>query len=127
MCGRGHGPGVVQAVAQRLLAQHVLAGIEQAFDNLAVKGIRDDHADHVDVVGSGDGLPRRVVAFVAEPGGRGGADLGIHITDRDQADRWQHRVVQRRGGAVGRRVGFTGHSGTDDGDSNALGQRFSPS
>ena len=52
-----HGAGVVEGVAERLLAQHVLAGGQQSFDDVAVQGIGDNDADHIDVVGSGDGLP----------------------------------------------------------------------
>jgi|GEM_PF-6247845 len=53
----GHGAGVCQGVAQRLFAQHVLAGGEQAFHHFAVERVGDDHADDVDIIGFGDCLP----------------------------------------------------------------------
>ncbi len=55
--GFGHGPGVFQGVAQRLFAQHVLAGGEEALDDFTVQRVGDDDADDVDVIGFGDGLP----------------------------------------------------------------------
>ncbi len=82
--GLGHRAGVLHGVAQRLLAQHVLAGGQQALDDLAVQRVRDDDADDVDVVGLGDRLPRGVVALVAEAAGGEGAELGVHVADRHQ-------------------------------------------
>ena len=125
VCCRGHRAGVVQGVAQRLLAQHVLAGGQQALDDLTVQRVRDDDADHVDVVGRGDGLPRGVVPLVPEPAGGQRAELGVHVADRDQPDGRQHRAVQRGRGAVGRRVRPPRHAGTDYRDTETIGHVFS--
>ena len=123
--GVGHRAGVVQGVAQRLLAQHVLAGGEQALDDLAVQRVRDDDADHVDVVGLGDGLPGGVVPLVPEPAGGQRPELGVDVTDRDQPDGRQHRAVERGRGAVRRSVRPPGHAGTDYRDTETIGHVFS--
>ena len=44
-----HRAGVLEGVAQRLLAQHVLPGGDQSFHHLAMQIVGDDHADDVDV------------------------------------------------------------------------------
>ena len=121
----GHRPGVRHGVGQRLLAQHVLAGGQQTLDHLAVQLVGDDDADHVDVVGLGDGLPGGVVALVPEAAGGQGAELGVHVPDGHQPDRRQDRVVDRARRAVGGRVGLAGHAGADDGDPDAVGHAFS--
>jgi hypothetical protein len=52
-----HGAGVLEGVAQRLLAQHVLAGSDQALHDLAVQGIGHSHTDDVDIGVLRDRLP----------------------------------------------------------------------
>ena len=125
VCCRGHRAGVLQGVAQRLLAQHMLAGGEQTLDHLAVQRVGDHDADHVDVVGLGDRLPGGVVPLVPEAAGGERAELGVHIADRDQPDGRQHRAVQRGRGAIGRGMRPPGHSGADDRDTEAIGHVFS--
>ena len=57
-----HGAGILEVVAQRFLAEHVLAGGEQALHHLAMQGVGDDNADDIDVIGLGNRLPRGVVS-----------------------------------------------------------------
>ena len=63
----GHGAGILEVVAQRLLAEHVFAGGDQSLHHLAVQGVGHDHADDVDVRVLGNRLPGGVGALVPEP------------------------------------------------------------
>ena len=63
---RDHRLGVLDARRERLLAEHVLAGLEQTLDDLAVQRVGDDDADDVDVGRLRDRLPARLGALVAE-------------------------------------------------------------
>ena len=98
----------------------MLAGGEQAFHHLAVERVGDDHADDVDVIGLGNGLPRGVVAFVAEAAGGQRAEFGVDVADRDEAHRRKHGAVEGGCRAVCGGVGFAGHACTDDGDAEAF-------
>ena len=59
--GVGHRPSIVQRVAERLLAQHMFAGGNEALHHFAVQGVGYDHADDVDLWILRDGPPRGVV------------------------------------------------------------------
>jgi hypothetical protein len=83
VCRLDHGAGVVQAAAERLLAEHVLPGGEQALGDLPVQLVGDHDADHVYVVVGGDRPPGGVVAFVPESPCGGFGQRRVHIGDRD--------------------------------------------
>ena len=68
--GGHHGLGVLDGRRHRLLAEHVLAGGQQALDDPAVERVGHDHADHVDVVGGGDRPPSRSRPARTRSGGR---------------------------------------------------------
>jgi hypothetical protein len=76
-----HRTGVLEGVAQRLLAQHVLAGSDQTFRDLAVQGIGHCHTDDVDVGILRDRLPAGVRPLVPKAGCRERAKLGTNIAD----------------------------------------------
>ena len=120
--GGRHRPGVLQGVAERLLAQHVLAGGQQTLDHLAVQRVGHHHADHVDVRVLGHRLPGGVVPLVAEPPRRPGAELRADVGDRDVPQRRQDRLVQGGCRPVGRGVRATRHAGSDDRDADGHGQ-----
>ena len=65
-----HGAGVVEVVAQRLLAEHVLAGGDQSLHDLAMQSVGHNNADDVDVGVLRNRLPGSVGALVAEAPGR---------------------------------------------------------
>lgn len=111
-----HGAGVLERVAQWLLAEDMLPRGQESLDHLAVERIRDDDADDVDVVRFCDRLPRGVMAFIAESPGSEGPELRVHIADRHEAHRRKHWAVEGRRCAVCRRVCLAGHSCADDGD-----------
>jgi hypothetical protein len=116
--GGHHGLGVLDGRGHRLLAEHVLAGGQQALDDPAVERVGHDHADHVDVVGGGHGLPAALGPLVAEAAGGVGGEGGVDVGDRGQADLGQALAVHRRGRPVPGGVRPAGHAGPDDGDAD---------
>ena len=109
-----HRAGVVEGVAERLLAEHVLAGRQQPLDHLPVQPVGHHDTHHVDAGVLRERLPGRVVALVTEASGRQLAQLGADVRDRDVPQRRQRRGVQRRSGPVGGGVSPTRHAGPDD-------------
>ncbi len=79
-----HRASVLEVVAQRLLAEHVLAGGDQALHHLAVQGVGHDHADDIDVGVLRDRLPGGVGALVPEAPGRQRAELRADVADGDE-------------------------------------------
>ena len=119
--GLGHRPSVLEGVAQRLLAQHVLTRGHQAFHHLPVQEVGDHHTDDVDVGVLSDGLPGRVGTLVAETARGQVTKLWTHVRDRDVAKRWQDGFVQGWGAPVRGGVGPAGHAGSDHGNTNRHG------
>jgi hypothetical protein len=58
-----HGAGVREVVAQRLLAEYVFAGGDQALHDLTMQGVGYDHADDVDFGVLRNSLPGGVGAL----------------------------------------------------------------
>ncbi len=112
----GHGAGIVQGVAERLLAQHVLSGRQQAFDDLAVQGVGHHHTDHLDLGVVRDRLPRGVGALVPEALSRKIAELRAHVSDGHESERRQRGRIERRRDPVAGGVRPAGHSGPDHGN-----------
>jgi hypothetical protein len=115
---RHHGLGVGDGRGHRLLAEHVLAGGQQALDDLAVERVGHDNADHVDVVGGGHGLPAALGPLVAEAAGGVGGEGRVDVGDGGQPDLGQALAVDGGRGPVPAGVGPAGHAGPDDGDAD---------
>ena len=79
-----HGAGVLEVVAERLLAEHVLAGSDQPLHDLTMQGVGHDHADDIDVGVLGNRLPGGVVALISETPGGERAELGTDVADGDE-------------------------------------------
>ena len=99
-----HGAGVLEGVAQRLLAEHVLAGSDQPLHDLAMQGVGHDHADDIDVGVLRNRLPGGVGALVPEAAGRERAELRTDIADGDEPQVRQCGLVKRWRDSVGGRV-----------------------
>ena len=112
--GVRHGPGVLERVRERLLAQHVLAGGEEGLDDLAVQRVGDDHADDVDVVGVEQRTPVGAVPLVAVACRRVRGGRLVGVDHRGVVDRRERGVEEGRGGAVAGAVCATGHPRSDD-------------
>src|SRR5688572_24872437 len=91
-----HGACILEVVAQRLFAEHMLAGSDQTLDDLTMQGIGHDHADDIDVGVLRNGLPGSVVALVAETPGSERAELRTNVPDGDESQARQCGAVQRR-------------------------------
>ena len=61
-----HGAGILEVVAQRLLAEHMFARGDQSLHDLAMQGVGHDDADDIDVGVLRNRLPGGVVALVPE-------------------------------------------------------------
>ncbi len=93
--GGHHRLGVGDRRGQRLLAEHVLARRQKSLDHLAVQGVGEDDAHHVDVRCAGDGLPAGLAALVAVTTRRVGRKVS----------HWRRRPRPTgRPGAAGRRA-----------------------
>lgn len=116
LLGPRHGAGGLERVRQGLLAQDVLAGLDEGLGDLAVQGVAHHDGDDVDVRVLGHGAPvvHGPLVAVALGGVLGEGEVGIG--DGAQADRWQAQVEDGADLAPGVGVGGAGHSGTDDGD-----------
>ncbi len=103
----GHGRG------QRLLAEHVLARVQQSLHDLAVQRVAHHHADRVDVGRLGNGLPARLRALVAVPPGDVDGERLVRVGDGHQPHVRQVRVEHGGRGPVAAGVRPAGHPGTD--------------
>ena len=94
----------------------MLACGEQCLDDFAVQEIRDDDADDIDRGVVGDGTPLDIVTL--EPIARGSlrAEFDVDVSDRDQVDLGECRLVDSRSCAVGGGMGFSRHACADDSD-----------
>ena len=96
----------------------MLAGGEQAFDDLAVQVVGDHDADGVDVGRVGDRAPVVLGALVAVALGGVVGDGFVGVGDGDQAHVGAVGAEQRRRGAISGGVGTSGHAAADDGDTD---------
>jgi len=122
----GHGLRVDEGVGQGLLAQDVLACGEELFDELAVKGIGDDDADDLDVVGLEQRPPVGPGPFVAVARGGVRGDRLIRVDDGRVLDGGKRWVEKRWRGAPSCTVGAAGHAGADHCDTDGCGHPGSP-
>ena len=120
LCRGHHRLGVLDRRRQRLLAQHVLAGGEQRFDNRPVQLVGDGHRHDVDVRSVHDRLPGGLRPLVAEALGAVDREGLVRVGDRHQADLGKVQVVQLAGGAVAGSVGSADHASADDGDAEGV-------
>src|SRR5215218_341863 len=91
-----HGACILELVAQRLFAEHVLAGSDQTLNDLTMQGISHDHADEFDVGVLRNCLPGSVVALVSKTPGGERAELRTDVSDRDESQVRQRGAVYRR-------------------------------
>jgi len=98
----------------------VLARAQQGLDHLTVHRVGDRDADHVDVGGVHDRLPRRLGALVAEALGRVDGEGLVGISDGDEAGVGSVGVEQAPGGAVAGGVRTSDHADADDGDTDGV-------
>ena len=91
-------------VGQRLLAQHVLAGLEGGDGDLGVGVAGGADVDEVDVVALDQGLPRGLGGLPAEALGGGATPAGVTAGDGGHP-RTQRQVEEAGGGAPGLGVG----------------------
>ena len=122
-----HGAGVLEVVAQRLLAEHVLAGSDQPLHDLPMQGVGHDHADDIDVGVLGNRLPGSVVALVPETPGSERAELGTDVSDGDEPQVRQCGAVKRRCTSVRGRVRPARHPRSDHCDADRHGSSPSSS
>src|SRR5829696_6269263 len=116
-----HGACILELVAQRLFAEHVLAGSNQTLNDLTMEGIGHDHADDIDVGVFGNGLPGSVVVLVSETPGSERAELGTDVSDGDESQVRQCGAVQRRCTSVRGRVRPARHARSDHCDADRHG------
>src|SRR5699024_4142704 len=119
-CGANHSLCVLNIVRKRLFTQDMLARCQQCFDDVTVQEIRDNHADHVDVICFNDCLPRGVVALKAKASSGGLSQVLVGISNRYQANFGQGAVVGGRCGQIPRCVGFASHASANDSDADFI-------
>ncbi len=101
--GRDHLLGLGDRVRERLLAEHVLAGLERGDRDLGVGVAGRAHVDEVDVVPADERLPARLRGLPAEPL-RGGGDRLRVAAAEDPHPRVEGEVEEPGGGPPGLRV-----------------------
>ena len=113
--GLGHRLGLGHAVGQRLLAEHVLAGLERGDRDLGVGVAGGADVDQVDVVALDDPPPVGLGGRPAEPAG-GVGDRGRVAAGEHGQLRPQREVEEVGGGAPGLRVRGAHEGVTDQAD-----------
>ena len=116
--GGDHRFGIGQRPGQRLLTQDVLAGGEQAFDDLAVQMVGDHDAHCIDVGRLGDRPPVVLGPFISIPACGVVSDGLVGVRDCHQSHVGPVGPEERAGGAVSGGVCASGHATADDGDSD---------
>ena len=103
--GRGHHRArLVDRVGQRLLAQHVLAGVQRGDGDLGVRVAGRAHVDERDVVPFQQLLPVRLHRTPAQPPGRRAGRVGVPAAEHGQI-RLQRQVEEAPRGPPGLGVG----------------------
>ena len=104
----------------------MLAGGEQAFDDLAVEMVGDHDAHCVDVGRLGDRPPVVLGAFISIPACGVVGDGLIGVRDCHQSHVGSVGLEERAGGAVSGGMGAAGHATADDGDSDRWIRHYAP-
>lgn len=126
--GLGHRLRLLHRVGERLLAQHVLAGLQGGDGDLGVAVARGADVDQVDVVPGDQRPPVGLGGGPAEPVGRGAHPRGVAAADRGECGR-ERQVEDVAHGAPALRVGgaherVPDHADTQDGPSTAPAARL---
>src|SRR5215207_5150414 len=108
-----HGAGVLEVVAQRLLAEHVLAGTDQPLHHLPMEEVGHHYAEDIDVGVLGNCLPGGVVALVPEASGGERAQPRTDVADGDESQVRQYGLIKCRRDSVGGRVRPARHPRSD--------------